>query len=83
MENTSEKTTKATIVLDKEKPVLKGVEDITIYPQSSFDLKKGIAVTDNRDPNAKLEIDKNNFDSSKPGVYTLNIVHVIEVAIQQ
>lgn len=69
--NTSEKTTKATIVLDKEKPVLKGVEDITIYPQSSFDLKKGIAVTDNRDPNAKLEIDKNNFDSSKPGVYTI------------
>ena len=69
--NTSEKTTKATIVLDKEKPVLKGVEDITIYPQPSFDLKKGIAVTDNRDPNAKLEIDKNNFDSSKPGVYTI------------
>lgn len=69
--NISEKTTKATIVTDTEKPELKGIKDTTIYTQSSFDLKKGITVKDNRDPNVKLEIDANNFDSSKPGVYTI------------
>lgn len=54
---------------DDEPPVLEGTADIVITAGDSISYKKGITVTDNKDPNPELTVDNSQVDTETPGVY--------------
>ena len=55
---------------DKTKPVITGVHDIEVMPDTSILYKEGVSVSDNLDKDVKLEIESDVI-SSQPGTYTV------------
>ena len=64
-------TAKLTLVNDSTSPVIEGVQDQTVEAGSTISYKQGVTVTDDQDPNVKLEIDNSGVDLTVPGSYTV------------
>lgn len=60
-------------VIDDIKPVINGVEDISIYVNEDVDLLKNITVSDNSHDKVNLEVN-GTYDKSKVGEYQLSYV---------
>lgn len=61
---------KATIqVVDTQKPVFKGIDDLTVVLNTTPDLKAGVKVSDNSLENIQYKIDQQKLDTSKEGTY--------------
>ncbi len=56
-------------VIDTQKPVFKGVDDLTVSLNTTPDLKAGVKVSDNSLENIQYEIDQQKLDTSKEGTY--------------
>lgn len=67
--NKTEKKAKLVRIKDKTAPVIKGVKDISILQGEDPDLKSGISVTDDRDPDPELKINSEGLDHNTPGTY--------------
>ena len=56
---------------DSTPPVIKGVSDAVIKVGDKFDILDGITAVDSDGTESKVQIMPNNFDSAKPGKYTV------------
>ena len=56
-------------VVDTQKPVFKGLDDLTVSLNTTPDLKAGVEVSDNSLEEIKYKIDDKNLDTSKEGTY--------------
>lgn len=74
--NKTEKKAKLVRIKDKTPPVINGIKDISITQGEDPDLKKGISVTDDRDPNPQLEISSEGLDHNSPGTYKVTYTAV-------
>ena len=61
-------------VVDTQKPVFKGLDDLTVSLNTTPDLKAGVEVSDNSLENIKYKIDDRNLDTSKEGTYEVTYV---------
>lgn len=60
------------VVTDTQAPILNGVRDIiTTYVGDAVSYRSGVTVTDDCDPDAKLEVDSTGVDLSTVGEYTV------------
>lgn len=69
--NESTAVSKITIVADKEKPVITGVQDYDVYLGDSVDYVSGVSATDNRDSELSIEIDAGGLDFNTARTYTV------------
>lgn len=60
-----------TVIVDTQPPVIEGAADILVYQGDAVSYRKGITVTDDKDPAPTLNIDSSKVDLSSPGEYTL------------
>ena len=60
-----------TVVVDTQAPKLSGVRNITTYVGDAVSYRSGVTVTDDCDPDAKLEVDSTGVDLSTVGEYTV------------
>ena len=60
-----------TLLIDREAPVINGVENLVAYTGDALAYRSGITVTDNMDGNPRLSVDSSLVDLSKPGTYTV------------
>lgn len=60
--NISEKKAKVKLVKDKTAPEINGISELTVAKGGKPDYNSGVSVTDNRDPNPKLDIDNSKVD---------------------
>lgn len=60
-----------TAVPDTSPPVIGGVTDRNCYLGQEMDLRSGITVTDDFDPNAVLAVDDSKVDWASPGTYEI------------
>ena len=60
-----------TVVNDQQAPKLTGVRDITTYVGDAVSYRSGVSVSDDCDPDVKLEVDSSHVDLSTAGVYTV------------
>lgn len=67
--NISEKKAKVKLVKDKTAPEINGISELTVAKGGKPDYNSGVSVTDNRDPNPKLDIDNSKVDINKLGTY--------------
>ena len=56
-------------VVDTQKPVFKGLDDLTVSLNTTPDLKAGVEVSDNSLEEIKYKIDDKKIDTSKEGTY--------------
>ena len=56
-------------VVDTQKPVFKGIDDLTVVLNTTPDLKAGVKVSDNSLENIQYKIDQQKLDTSKEGTY--------------
>lgn len=56
-------------VVDTQKPVFKGLDDLTVSLNTTLDLKAGVEVSDNSLEEIKYKIDDKKIDTSKEGTY--------------
>ena len=56
-------------VVDTQKPVFKGIDDLTLSLNTAPDLKAGVKVSDNSLENIQYKIDQQKLDTSKEGTY--------------
>ncbi len=56
-------------VVDTQKPVFKGIDDLTVSLNTTPDLKAGVKVSDNSLENIQYKIDQQKLDTSKEGTY--------------
>lgn len=56
-------------VVDTQKPVFKGIDDLTVSLNTAPDLKAGVKVSDNSLENIQYKIDQQKLDTSKEGTY--------------
>lgn len=73
LRDTSDNTTvinaTLTIKADKERPVIKGMKNQTIYIGESISYKEEVTVTDNRDEHIEIEIDHSGVNLEEAGEY--------------
>lgn len=69
--NTSEKKAKVKLVKDKTAPEIKGIDEMTVAKDGKVDFKNGVSVSDNRDPDPKLNVDSKKVDLNKIGTYKI------------
>lgn len=67
--NISEKKAKVKLVKDEVGPEINGISELTVAKGGKADYNSGVNVTDNRDPNPKLDIDSSKVDIDKLGTY--------------
>lgn len=67
--NIAKKTAKIKVILDRKAPVIEGAENITVEMGGTVSYRKGVTVTDNRDPAPKLTIDNSAVNLNKIGRY--------------
>lgn len=72
--NKTEKKTIITVVKDKEKPSLQGIQDISIKINSSFDPIAGVVASDNLDPEPIIEVSEGIVNIAVPGKYTITYI---------
>lgn len=60
-----------TVLIDREAPVISGVENLVAYTGDALAYRSGITVTDNMDSLPKLSVDSSTVDLSTPGTYTV------------
>lgn len=72
------KTTKNTYLkickADKQKPIIKNLQPLTLKINTPYDLKEGLVYHDNQDPHPQLIINSNQFDISKEGTYYVSYI---------
>ncbi len=56
-------------VVDTQKPIFKGIDDLTVSLNTPPDLKAGVKVSDNSLENIQYKIDQQKLDTSKEGTY--------------
>ncbi len=56
-------------VVDTQKPVFKGMDDLNVVLNTTPDLKAGVKVSDNSLENIQYKIDQQKLDTSKEGTY--------------
>lgn len=61
-------------VVDTQKPVFKGLDDLTVSLNTTPDLKAGVEVSDNSLEDIQYKIDDKNLDTSKEGTYEVTYV---------
>ncbi len=59
---------------DRTPPIIRGVQDITVYQGDSVSYRKGITAQDDQDPAPKLEVDTTQVDLSVPATYTVTYI---------
>ena len=69
--NTTSAPTTLTVTDDNVAPEIKGVHNISLYLGSGVSYRSGVVVTDDKDPNPKLDIDSSQVDLSNVGTYPL------------
>ena len=69
--NTTTAASTVTVTDDNTAPVIQGVHNISLYLGSAVSYRKGVVVTDDKDPSPKLDIDSSQVDLSNPGTYPL------------
>ena len=69
--NTTTVASTVTVTDDNTAPVIQGVHNISLYLGSAVSYRKGVVVTDDKDPAPQLEIDSSQVDLSNPGSYPL------------
>ena len=69
--NTTTAPTTLTVTDDNVAPEIKGVHNISLYLGSGVSYRSGVVVTDDKDPNPKLDIDSSQVDLSNIGTYPL------------
>ncbi len=67
--NTTEVTTKITVVTDDEAPVISGAQNIEVFLGGTVSYRNGVTVTDNEDPNPTLTIDNSKVNLEEVGQY--------------
>ena len=67
--NIAEKKGKVKLVQDKTKPEINGVDELVVAKGGKVDYKTGVSVSDNRDPEPKLDIDSSKVNLDKIGTY--------------
>ena len=60
-----------TLTIDRENPVITGVQDKVIYQGDTISYLAGVTVTDNMTAEPKLEVDRSQVDNEMPGEYTV------------
>ncbi|MFQ6794627.1 MAG: polysaccharide deacetylase family protein [Thomasclavelia sp.] len=68
-DNVTEKKGKVKIVKDKQAPEISDLSEISVIVGGKVDYNQGVTVSDNRDPEPKLEIDSSKVDLTKVGTY--------------
>ena len=63
--------TVATEPTDTLPPVIAGVHDWVVYQGDDLPLREEVTVTDDTDPNPRLELDVSALDTDTPGEYTI------------
>ena len=56
---------------DSQPPQIYGIQDFTVYQGDPVSYLSGVTVTDDLDPEPKLNVDSREVDLSKPGSYTV------------
>ena len=69
--NVTRVTSLLTVVLDDQPPVISGVKDIRIYTGDTVSYLDGVTVTDNMDPNVKLDVDTSQVRQKEAGTYPI------------
>ena len=69
--NTTSAPTTLTVTDDNVAPTIQGVHNISLYLGSGVSYRSGVVVTDDKDPNPKLDIDSSKVDLSNVGTYPL------------
>ena len=69
--NTTSAPTTLTVTDDNVAPTIQGVHNISLYLGSGVSYRSGIVVSDDKDPNPKLDIDSSQVDLSNIGTYPL------------
>ena len=69
--NTTSAPTTLTVTDDNVAPTIQGVHNISLYLGSGVSYRSGVVVTDDKDPNPKLDIDSSKVDLSNIGTYPL------------
>lgn len=67
--NITEKEAMITVVKDSEKPILEGVNDISVRVNGKIDYLQGIVAKDNRDSKPKVEVDDSKVNLQVAGSY--------------
>ena len=67
--NTAEKTANLKLVSDTAAPVIRGVRAQTVYVGKTASYLTGVEVTDELDPDPKLDVDTSKVDLKKEGEY--------------
>lgn len=58
-----------TLIIDREVPVITGVQDKVIYQGDTISYLSGVTVTDNMTAEPKLDVDRSLVDNEVPGEY--------------
>ena len=69
--NVTRVTSSLTVVLDDQPPVISGVKDIRVYTGDAVSYLDGVTVTDNMDPNVKLDVDTSQVRQKEAGTYPI------------
>ena len=69
--NTTSAPSTVTVTDDNVAPSIQGVHNISIYLGSAVSYRSGVVVSDDRDPEPKLDIDSSQVDLSNVGTYPL------------
>ena len=67
--NVTEVTTKLTVIVDTQAPVLSGVKPVTVYLGSAVAYRSGVTVTDDLDPAPTFQVDSSEVDLDTVGKY--------------
>lgn len=63
-----------TVLIDREAPVISGVENLVAYTGDALAYRSGITVSDNMDGRPVLTVDSSKVDLSTPGTYTVTYI---------
>jgi hypothetical protein len=69
--NVTRVTSSLTVTLDDQPPVISGVKDIRIYTGDAVSYLDGVTVTDNMDPDVKLDVDTSQVRQKEAGTYPI------------
>ena len=69
--NVTHLTANLTLTIDREAPVITGVQDKVIYQGDTISYLAGVTVTDNMTAEPKLEVERSQVDNEIPGEYTV------------
>ncbi len=72
--NTTKLQAKLTRTIDEIAPTITGAQDITIYQGDTVQYMKDIVITDDQDPEPKINVERGSVDLNKPGEYTVTYV---------